>query len=219
MPAPNRFWLILIGKTATSFKATEREDLLPTYKQLQRTQPEVSLRWFERGKVWESPAAAEAAVKLAATEARARRPKEWRPGGDHRDPKARFQLTRDQKRAKFKRQLIEDSKDGPSPFGPRTPRDPQSDDRTDRPPRQARDPRPDRGDRGPRAERPGRPAFERNPFKRADSDRPRSGSSERPDRPDRPPRRTSSNLPTENPFKKDRPTGDGGNKPAKRRPK
>ncbi len=102
MPAPRAFWVILIGDVPTSFRANEREDLLPTFRQLQRTQPTVALRWVERGKVWESPAAALGAAKLEATVTREKRGKEWRPGGDHKDPKARFELTRDQKRARFK---------------------------------------------------------------------------------------------------------------------
>lgn len=117
MAAPHNVWVILIGNVPTSFRAREREDLVPTFKQLQRTQPEVALRWFERGKVWESPEAARGAALLAATEAKERRAKrapsagpargkDWRPGGEHKDPKARFELTRDQKRAKFKRNLI-----------------------------------------------------------------------------------------------------------------
>ncbi len=125
MPAPHNVWVILIGAVPTSFRAKTREELVPTFKQLQRTQPEVALRWFERGKVWENPEAARAASLLKATAAKERRPrrdpalgpprgKEWRPGGEHKDPKARFELTRDQKRAKFKRNLIAGN-DSPAP--------------------------------------------------------------------------------------------------------
>src|SRR6185295_13732510 len=132
MPPSHSFWVILIGKTPTSFRGKAREDLVPTLRQLQRTQTDVTLRWFERGKVWESPEAAIGAAKLAETTAREKRTKEWRPGGDHRDPKARFELTRDQKRAKFKRDQSRPDRpdderlggdDRPqSPFGPREPR-------------------------------------------------------------------------------------------------
>jgi hypothetical protein len=149
MSTPHRCWVILVGNVPTSFRAKEREDLVPTFKQLQRTQPEVTLRWFERGRVWENPDAARAASLLAAEAAKVRRPrrdpalgpprgKEWRPGGEHKDPRARFELTRDQKRAKFKRNLIagNDSGDAPEAAAPR-------------------EERPARADRpAPRAERP-----------------------------------------------------------------
>lgn len=114
MATPHACWVILVGTVPTSFRAKTRDELVPAFKQLQRTQPDVILRWFERGRVWESPEAARAAVLLARTEAKEkkrpptaeRRGKAWRPGGEHKDPKARFELTRDQKRAKFKRNLI-----------------------------------------------------------------------------------------------------------------
>jgi hypothetical protein len=141
MPPRHSFWVILIGKTATSFRGKEREDLVPTLRQLQRTQSDVTLRWFEGGRVWESPQAAEGAAKLAATVSREKRTREWRPGGDHRDPKARFELTRDQKRAKFKRDLSRHDESGPparqqdapsSPFEPKSER-PRENARSDRP--------------------------------------------------------------------------------------
>src|SRR5687768_424628 len=182
MPPRHSFWVILIGKTPTSFRAKEREDLVPTLRQLQRTQSDVTLRWFERGKVWESPEAAIGAAKLAATEAREKRSKEWRPGGEHRDPKARFELTRDQKRAKFKRDRPgkdERPDDRPaSPFGPRPPRGPRPDrpwsDRSKPASFRQRD-RPDhaRSDRvRPAGARPDRPWSDRPKF-----DRPKPGGS------------------------------------------
>jgi hypothetical protein len=123
MSTPHACWVILVGDVPTSFRAKMREDLVPTFKQLLRTQPDVKLRWFERGKVWESPDAARAASLLAAAKAKERKPrrdpslgpprgKDWRPGGEHKDPKARYEMTRDQKRAKFKRELIRGNSDG-----------------------------------------------------------------------------------------------------------
>lgn len=204
MPPPTMFWVILIGKTPTSFHAKEREDLLPTLRQLQRTQKDVALRWFERGKVWESPEAAIGAARLAETEAREKRTKEWRPGGDHRDPKARFEMTRDQKRAKFKRD--QRGGDGGGDEGPASPF----------------------GPRAPRGDRPSRPASSRPPSDRPRSDRPRS---ERPfgdrpprgDRPfgDRPPRRDRpAGPPMENPFgpRPDRPARPRSDRPRSDRP-
>lgn len=102
MPAPHAFWVIVDGATPTAFRAKQRETLIPTLKQLQRTQPNVSLRWFDRGRLWDSPLAARDALRARRLARPERRP-EWRPGGNHVDPRERFKLTRDQKRARFKK--------------------------------------------------------------------------------------------------------------------
>jgi hypothetical protein len=100
---PDKFWVILAGPTPTSFRARERGDLLPTLHQLQRRQPDVSLKWFERSRVWESPAEArEALVAQRQRRKAGKRPGDWRPGGEHRDPRKRFELSRQEKRARFK---------------------------------------------------------------------------------------------------------------------
>jgi hypothetical protein len=97
---PDKFWVILAGPTPTSFRARSREILLPTLYQLQQTQPDVSLKWFERGRLWSSPL--EAREALVAQRQQRRKPADWRPGGAHKDPRKRFELSRDQKRARFK---------------------------------------------------------------------------------------------------------------------
>ena len=99
--ARHAYWVILVGATPTAFRSSTRDVLVPTLRQLQRTQSDVTLRWFERGRLWESPEAARFGLRAKPPDAEKRRP-EWRPGGDHRDPRARFELTRDQKRARFK---------------------------------------------------------------------------------------------------------------------
>ena len=97
------WWVIVDGTTATSFRARTRETLLPTLVQLQRTQPDVRLRWAERGRIWESQdAAREAFIAERLVKRRQIKPEGWRPGGAHKDPRARFELSRDQKRARFK---------------------------------------------------------------------------------------------------------------------
>jgi hypothetical protein len=101
MASRHRFWVILAGNTPTAFRANYKEELLPILTQLRRTQSEVSIRWFARGRLWDSPIEEHAALKTARLAPRTR-PREWRPGGTHKDPKARFELTRDQKRARFK---------------------------------------------------------------------------------------------------------------------
>lgn len=88
MPPRFAYWTILIDSAPTAFRAREQADLLPTLRQLRRTHPNVVLRWFAQGRLWESPE--------AARESRTRRPEdaerrgwEWRPGGQHRDPRMR----------------------------------------------------------------------------------------------------------------------------------
>jgi hypothetical protein len=97
------YWVIVAGNTPTAFRAREQEPLLPTLRQLQRTQSNVTLSWFERNRLWASPAEAEADQQRRKT-LRRERGQDWRPGGVHKDPQARVELTRDQKRARFKRQ-------------------------------------------------------------------------------------------------------------------
>jgi len=102
MASRHKFWVIIVGSTPTAFRANYKEELLPTLAQLQRTQSDVAIRWFARGRLWDSPIEEHAALKEARQAPRARTG-DWRPGGVHKDPRARYDLTRDQKRARFKK--------------------------------------------------------------------------------------------------------------------
>jgi hypothetical protein len=97
-----RFWTILIGTDSTSFRATDKDTLIPTLRQLQRRHPEAVIRWFERDRLFDSPEQAAAAF---AAERAERRPRDWRPGGEHKDPRARYQVSRHEKRRRFKQRL------------------------------------------------------------------------------------------------------------------
>ena len=89
MPPRYAYWTILIDQKATAFRAREREELLPTLHQLKRKNTDVVMKWFARGRLWESPVEAQAAQRApkAPLEKRGR---DWRPGGEHRDPRERF---------------------------------------------------------------------------------------------------------------------------------
>jgi hypothetical protein len=100
-----RCWVIVDGTQPTAFRSRDAEDLIPTLKQLQRTQPDVTLMWFERGRLWRSPEDAQRAL-IERRRTPSGRGREWRPGGEHKDPKARPQVPRDEKRALFKKRLI-----------------------------------------------------------------------------------------------------------------
>ncbi len=88
MPPRYAYWTILIDNAPTAFRAREQSELLPTLQQLRRTNKEVALKWFSHGRVWDSPEAA--TQRPPAGPPDERRGKEWRPGGQHKDPRARF---------------------------------------------------------------------------------------------------------------------------------
>jgi len=100
VPPRFAYWTILLDGQATAFRARTREELFPTLKQLQAVNPGAEMRWVSHGRLWESPEQALAARR------RGRRPEEtrgpgWRPGGQHKDPRARFKLTRAVRRRRF----------------------------------------------------------------------------------------------------------------------
>ena len=66
MPPRFAYWTLLIDNGPTAFRARDAADLLPTLNQLKRKNPNVVLKWFSGGQLWDSPE--------AATEARRRRP-------------------------------------------------------------------------------------------------------------------------------------------------
>jgi hypothetical protein len=110
-----RFWTILIGTEPTAFRASEQDALIPTLKQLQRRHPEAIIKWYEYGRIFDSPEQAEAARAAVAAE---RRPKDWRPGGEHRDPRALYKISRDEKRRRFKLRQRGPSAASGKPGGP-----------------------------------------------------------------------------------------------------
>ena len=100
MPPRFAYWTILIDGKPTAFRARDQQELLPTVTQLKRTNKDVLLRWFARGKLWDSQDAERAswrgrdagAPPGAKGDVRGR---DWRPGGQHKDPRQQF---RDQKK-------------------------------------------------------------------------------------------------------------------------
>jgi len=77
MPPRYAYWTILIDGTATAFRAREKDELLPTFNQLKRTNQDVVFKWFSRGQLWPKPVFE-------------KRGAGWRPGGKHVDPRERF---------------------------------------------------------------------------------------------------------------------------------
>jgi hypothetical protein len=105
MPPRFTYWTILIDGQATAFRAHTREALLPTLVQLQRTNPGAEMKWFARGRIWDSPEAAAEALGKQRTKPRESRGPGWRPGGAHKDPRERFKKSRDERRKQWARRM------------------------------------------------------------------------------------------------------------------
>ena len=94
----------MIDDKPTAFRAREREELQPTFVQLQRKNTNVTMQWFARGRLWASREAerddfqTQKHAASAPRERRGDRPEgaperrggDWRPGGAHKDPRDRF---------------------------------------------------------------------------------------------------------------------------------
>lgn len=89
MPPRFVYWTILVDNKATAFRARDREELLPTLNQLRRRNADVVMKWFARGRLWESPEA-ERAIARAPRPPEEKRGQDWRPGGQHKDSRDRF---------------------------------------------------------------------------------------------------------------------------------
>lgn len=88
MPPRFAYWTILIDNAPTAFRAKDQADLLPTLQQLRRTNPDVVLKWFAHGRLWDTPEQAREARKPP-PRLQEKRGRDWRPGGQHRDPRVR----------------------------------------------------------------------------------------------------------------------------------
>jgi hypothetical protein len=117
MPPRYAYWTIIAGGLPTAFRATDRDELLPTFQRIKEKHPDAEMKWFARGKLWESREAAHAAGKRTRPGHAAprdenrgsgeRRGRDWRPGGDHRDPRQKFIDTKKQRNAAVRKQRWE----------------------------------------------------------------------------------------------------------------
>lgn len=82
MPPRYVYWTIIAGGLPTAFRAVQRDELLPTFNRIREKHPDAEMKWFARGKLWSSPEESRAP--------RISRPRDWRPGGEHRDPRQAF---------------------------------------------------------------------------------------------------------------------------------
>jgi hypothetical protein len=103
MPPRFVYWTIILDGQPTAFRSATRDELLPTFNRIRAKHPDAQLRYFARGKLWYSDEEAQAAIIREKFERREQhRGRDWRPGGHHKDPRDRFKVPRDVKRARFK---------------------------------------------------------------------------------------------------------------------
>jgi hypothetical protein len=117
MPPRHHYWTIILEGKPTAFRAHLQEELFPTLRQLQARHPDAVMKWFARGRLWESQDQ-ERADAIARRRPKSRgvlepRSRDWRPGGAHKDPRDRFKVPRDEKRRRFAQKLRR------KPAGPR----------------------------------------------------------------------------------------------------
>ena len=145
MPPRYAYWTIIADGLPTAFRAARREELLPTFSRIKQKHPDAEMKWFARGKLWESPESArqnrdagnrgrrpdhsrppkQSASSGAADgfrpERRPARPgerargRDWRPGGEHRDPRQKYKQAKtarnvEHRRRKFARRNESDQK-------------------------------------------------------------------------------------------------------------
>ena len=117
MPPRHHYWTIILEGKPTAFRAHTQEELIPTLRQLQARHPDAVLKWSARGRLWGSQEEERTAMiarrRPKAAPAGDRRPRDWRPGGEHKDPRDRFKVPRDEKRRRFAQNLRRDRVEGP----------------------------------------------------------------------------------------------------------
>jgi hypothetical protein len=121
MPPRYAYWTILVDKIPTAFRAKERDELLPTFERLRHKHPDTVMMWFARGRLWTSPEAArEAAARRSDTPPA--RGRNWRPGGEHQDPRDRFRQPARDKWKKMRQARHERATQGarPKPAWPKS---------------------------------------------------------------------------------------------------
>jgi hypothetical protein len=118
MPPRHAYWTILIDNQPTAFRAHDPEELVPTLNRLREKNASAVMKWFERGQLFDSrDQAREAGLgkgerrwegpRPPREEERADGPRDrnWRPGGEHRDPRQRYKDAKKAKWNRFKEQI------------------------------------------------------------------------------------------------------------------
>src|SRR4029079_10683203 len=161
MPPRHVYWTIIYGNQATSFRAATHKERLPTLKQLQSRHPDAVLKYFARGRLWNSAEEARAPYDDRRRDHRwDKRPRQAQP----REDRPRQDRPRDDRWNKGPQQ---DRPRQERPPGDRWNKGPGQDQPREDRPRQDRPPG-DRWNKGPQQDRPRqeRPRDDRRPLDR-----------------------------------------------------
>jgi hypothetical protein len=140
MPPRFAYWTILAGGLPTSFRAADKDELMPTFRRLKEKHSDAEMKYFARGKLWSSPEEARRAFTALNSPGprgtkggpggdRERRGRDWRPGGEHRDPRQRFKdakkaRNQDRREQRWSRKKETQTKPHGDPLAPRRDRRP-----------------------------------------------------------------------------------------------
>ena len=108
MPPRFAYWTIIVEGKPTAFRAQDRDELVPTFKQLQSKHPDAVMMWFARGRLWPSPEDARGRAPQRSRAAEQGVAAWWRASRSARalrDP-------RDEKRRRFAERMRRDAREG-----------------------------------------------------------------------------------------------------------
>jgi len=223
MPPRYAYWTIIAGGLPTAFRAADRDELMPTFHRIKEKHPDAQMKYFARGKLWESqeeardalhrggdrrprpsggyrsgrppgndrggrPPGADRSGRPPGADRSGRPPgadrsgrpsgrpeerrgRDWRPGGEHRDPRQKFIDAKKQRNAALRKerwerkkpwvrgQGTEEPSEPPQPDGPNREPPPNESPEPTAPPRPEQPivPAPGPPERGARSRRPFQP--------------------------------------------------------------
>ena len=129
MPPRFAYWTIILDGDPTAFRAKDQAELLPTFNRMRQKNPGAMMKWFSQGTLWDSPEQARAEREKSAvrrqkpedgrpkTEPAAQRPqdkrgREWRPGGEHKDPRDKYKGEPGARRKQWKAKFLKERASG-----------------------------------------------------------------------------------------------------------
>jgi hypothetical protein len=191
MPPRYAYWTIIAGGLPTAFRAADRDDLMPTFRRIQEKHPDAEMKYFARGKLWASPADARLTREEEERPKSPPRGRDWRPGGEHRDPRQPFKdakkaRNQDRRQQRWERKTRDRDRETPPHGDPlRRPAAPRREFRDQRGPKPWSGKPAAQSERRPTERRPTdrRPAERRPAERRPWSDRNRRSSEPRERRP------------------------------------